>query len=70
VTKYNLRRYNRRRHELLIKIPEPPKAVDTKEDTQQQRITDAMKMKTHWLTGNLEISLFWEDIFNIVVRTN
>ena len=25
-------------------------------------------MKTHFLTGNLTISLFWEDIFQIMVR--
>lgn len=31
LTKYNLRRYNKRRHEMLIKIPEPPKAFDEKE---------------------------------------
>jgi len=29
--KYNLRRYNRRRHELLIRIPEPPKPKDDNE---------------------------------------
>lgn len=30
-TKYNLRRYNKRRHELLLRIPEPPKAFDENE---------------------------------------
>ena len=68
VTKYNLRRYNRRRHELLMRVPEPIIPEEKKEE--HEKITDAMKMREHWLTGNLSVSLFWEDMFNLIVRIN
>lgn len=67
-TKYNLRRYNKRRHELLIRIPEPPKAFDEKEIALQQRITDAMRIDTNCFTGNINVSLFWEEKYLIIMR--
>ena len=27
-----------------------------------------MRIKTHWLTGNIGVSLFWEDMINILFR--
>lgn len=68
VTKYNLRRYNRRRHELLVRLPEPMglKAEQIKDE--QQSITDAMRIRTHWLTGNISTSLFWEDMICLFIR--
>lgn len=68
VLKYNLRRYNRRRHELLLKIKNPP-VKKVKEKSLQQSITDAMRVRTHWLTGNINVSLFWEEKIFILVRS-
>jgi len=50
-------------------MPEPPVKKEKKED-EQQSITDAMKIKTHWLTGNINVSLFWEDMLNLLFRIN
>lgn len=68
VLKYNLRRYNRRRHELLLKI-KPPPAKKIIEKSLQQSIMDAMRVRTHWLTGNINVSLFWEEKIFIVLRS-
>ena len=66
---YNLRRYNRRRHELLVKLPLPLKSGDNeKEIPLSDRINDAMRIDLNRCTGNVNISLFWEDIFFIIVR--
>jgi hypothetical protein len=65
---YNLRRYNRRRHELLVKLPAPVKSGNEKEIPLSDRINDAMRIDLHCCTGNVNISLFWEDLFFIITR--
>lgn len=34
------------------------------------KVMDAVRITVNWLTGNLSISLFWEDIFHLLIRIN
>jgi hypothetical protein len=68
-TKYNLRRYNKRRHELLVKLPVINEPRDVDYDA-HMKVMDAVRVSVHWLTGNLSVSLFWEDIIHLLIRIN
>jgi hypothetical protein len=59
---HRLLEYNTYRQSILIQLPQIEKPAPINK-SEADKITDAMKMKTHFYTGNLNISLFWEDIF-------
>jgi len=50
-----------------LRIPEPPKKLDPKEDDLKSRINDAMKVDVNCL-GNTNISLFWEEKYILLIR--
>ena len=64
---HRLLEYNTYRQSILVQLPQIEKPAPVNK-SEADKITDAMKMKTHFFTGNLTISLFWEDIFQIMVR--
>lgn len=63
----NLAEYNRRRRDMLYEweVPIPEKDQEVSE---QQAIAAANALKTNACTGNLEISLFWEEKIIIIIR--
>jgi hypothetical protein len=63
---HRLRQYNNFRQTKLVSLPEVQKPAPVVKEN--DKVTDAMKMKTHCFTNNLTISLFWEEIFQIMVR--
>jgi hypothetical protein len=65
---HRLLEYNTYRQSILVQLPEIQKPAPLKNKSEADKITDAMKMKTHCYTGNLNISLFWEEILQIMIR--
>ena len=67
--RYNLLNYNSERKDKLNEFDYTQDEIKLEEETDlDKKVADANNLRTHPCTGNLEISLFWEEKIAIIFR--
>lgn len=64
----NLKDYNDKRREYLHEWHLPFEEDEDEKDDENEAVEEANRLKANPCTGNLEISLFWEEKIIIIVR--
>lgn len=64
----NLKDYNEKRRGYLPEWHVPIPEEDSEDDNENEAVEEANRLKANPCTGNLEISLFWEEKILILVR--